>query len=48
MVDVFIKNTEVLIELYAYMALGISFCTSWQFICNLIAYGKLGSYLHEG
>ena len=28
--------------------LGASFCTSWQFINNLIAYGKLGSYLLIG
>ena len=30
------------------MALGTSFCTIWQFICNLIAYGKLSSYLLVG
>ena len=28
--------------------IGASFCTSWQFINNLIAYGKLGSYLLIG
>ena len=48
MVDVFIKNTEALIKLYSYMALGTSFCTSWQFLSNLIAYGKLSSDLHVG